>query len=381
MAPENKIILEPNIGGEEIHRQDQNMTHYPVVMHLSQLWHQSFGPAATLLDFNNPPSPTAHWEWLPEGPGLLPWLATPFTESRAKKLGLQHLGPQAAHVAIVHDKGFACETAKKIQHQEGWEFSHVLGPIQEPTEAEETLKGIVANWPSWAQDNFTIKPRMGSSGRGRIAGKRGIIGTQHIQGLTKMSSRAGAIVEPWYSTISNMSTQLLISPTGDHRIIGHTSQVLTDSGTYLGNHGTLSQGIPGSNTSFDTTLTSIAQAIAPLIALKGFTGPCGFDAFSFHCSVSNEIRLRAPLEINARFTSAMVGLGHMHAFATTQKIEDGSWLFLLDAQDSWCRDAQTNSLWKSKTLESSNTGKRALIVLSTEKNAIRRWLEAIGLKP
>ena len=251
----------------------------------------------------------------------------------------------------------------------------MIDKIDSDQEAQKRLEIILSNWPAWARANFTIKPCMGSSGRGRIAGKNGLIATQHIRGLIKMSQRGGAIVEPWYSTQNNLSTQLLFTPDKKYRILGHTSQLLTRAGTYLGNHGSVQEGNPHSGTHFDFELDRLTHLIAPLIIAEGFQGVCGFDAFSFLCPESGKIKLRAPLEVNARFTSATVGIGHMLNFASQCSFENGSWMFILDAQESWCEAAAQNPEWKSCFYQTRVTGKKALVAISDQPETFKDWVK------
>lgn len=375
MGTQSQIVLLPNIGAEESHRQGQTVAQHPVVTHLGELWRNSFGALAKPLDGISQSAHKPHWNWLPQESGLMPWFSTEATLLDAQQRGLDHLGPCPRAVQTVHNKGFAAKLAQSIEHHCGWQHSHVIDKIDSDQEAQKRLEIILSNWPAWARANFTIKPCMGSSGRGRIAGKNGLIATQHIRGLIKMSQRGGAIVEPWYSTQNNLSTQLLFTPDKKYRILGHTSQLLTRAGTYLGNHGSVQEGNPHSGTHFDFELDRLTHLIAPLIIAEGFQGVCGFDAFSFLCPESGKIKLRAPLEVNARFTSATVGIGHMLNFASQCSFENGSWMFILDAQESWCEAAAQNPEWKSCFYQTRVTGKKALVAISDQPETFKDWVK------
>jgi hypothetical protein len=381
MAAEPQTLFLPNIGAEESHRSGKTLAQHPVVIHLGELWQKSFGLLTESTGDNSSSHQNADWDDLPTAPGLLPWFATQATFLEAQERGLPHLGPQPQIVQTIHNKGFAKQLAQTIGHNTGWQYSHILQCLQSEQEAKSKLEEILAGWPQWAQANFTIKPCMGSSGRGRIAGKNGLISTQHIRGLMKMSQRGGAIVEPWYSTINNLSTQIFFKPDHTWNICGHTSQVLTQSGTYLGNHGRLVQGKSDSGTQYDSQLEQVAQSIAPLIQEQGFEGMCGFDAFSFLCPETGEEKFRAPLEINARFTSATVGLRYMRHLASQHSIDYGSWLFLLDAREAWCKVAVQNPDWKSWIIPTKTTGKKALILISEHSEILKQWLVENKLRP
>ena len=381
MANQSEIVLLPNIGAEERHRSEQVLTQHPVVIHLGELWKMCLEPSATSQQDPGQANSLIHWNGLPQSSGLMPWIATESTLLEAQQRGLTHLGPSPEAVQRVHNKGFAAKLAQSIAHTTGWEHSHVIEKNLSEKEAQNLLEEVISAWPHWAQENFTIKPSMGSSGRGRIAGKNGRIDTQHIRGLMKMSQRGGAIIEPWYFTIRNLSTQMLFTSQQTYRILGHTSQILTRAGTYLGNHGLLSSGGCSSGTHFDTELERIAHLVAPLIQKAGFEGVCGFDAFSFTCPESGSTKLRAPLEVNARFTSATVGLSCLKKLATEESLETGSWLFILDAEESWCTAARQNEKWKSFVFQTPTTGKKALVAISEEPTAFQDWLLENKMRP
>ncbi len=373
-------MLLPNIGAEESHRDHQKLSKHPAVVHLGELWILSLGASGTL----DQPGPITHHgpllDWAHKGAGGLPWFASVGSEKDAKTTNQNLLGPNPKYVQKVHNKGFAAQLANQIGHTNGWEYSHIISQLNDTDEAQEKLKAILQAWPDWAKNNFTIKPCMGSAGRGRIAGKNSKLTTQHIQGLYKMTLRGGAIIEPWYATLDNLSTQLLIQNDGTYELLGHTSQILTTSGTYIGNHGILKSGHIASGKVQDETLSSIAAKIVPIIHKQGFYGVCGFDSFTFDCTTSDEVRLRAPLEINARFTSATIGISHVKEMTQSNQPQNGSWVFILDAKESWCDDAKNQKDWSIKRIKTLTTQKQALIAFSPETGAIEKWLMSIGLK-
>ncbi len=374
-----KLLL-PNVGAEESHRDHDKLSGHPAVVHLGELWLQSLGAQGTL----NQPGAVSQTgpllKWSHPGHGLLPWFASNASKESAKRANVLHLGPTPECVQLVHNKGFAAELAAESRHNHGWEYSHVIKQMSGPDEAETTLYQILAGWPEWARADFTIKPCMGSAGRGRIAGKSSQLTTQHIQGLYKMTLRGGAIVEPWYSTLDNLSTQLLIHPDRTFEILGHTSQILTTGGSYLGNYGILKSGQIRSSTEHDEALTSIARSIVPFIKQKNFYGVCGFDSFTFSCPVSNQQQLRSPLEFNARFTSATVGISHVEEIAQTHSCNDGSWAFILDAKPAWCEYAQKEKTWTTRIIRTATTQKQALISVAQDPASLPQWLKSIGLK-
>ena len=109
---------------------------------------------------------------------------------------------------------------------------------------------------------------------------------------------------------------------------------------------------------------------------EGFYGICGFDAFTFYCETSGTKQLRAPLEFNARFTSASVGLSYLRKPAEEHDINQGEWAFILDADKAWCEFASQHPSWITRILRTPTTQKQALMLVSPETNGLR-----VGYKP
>jgi hypothetical protein len=157
---------------------------------------------------------------------------------------------------------------------------------------------------------FTLKPRHGSSGRGRFGGALHEIDATTLQSaLARLASRGGAILEPWLDRDEDLSVQLSIDPAGEILVLGSLAQRVSSSGVYRGHRGIVdARGRVRSNSRWDEPLREAAVQVARCAREAGFHGPCGVDAFTFR-GEDGSLRLRPVVELNARFTSGTVVLG------------------------------------------------------------------------
>ncbi|MBJ22240.1 MAG: hypothetical protein CL933_22755 [Deltaproteobacteria bacterium] len=282
-------------------------------LHRNELW-----PTA----FESPADPPA-FEWLVGTPGPFAWLNTESlaNETRAK-LATELFGPSPATVGSVHDKAFAVAAAAELglAPRQLAPLVRILESkaLRAPDELLPRLDHELANWPAWSERRFTLKPRIGSSGRGRVAG-RDRVDTPDVRGaLPRLAERGGAIFEPWVDRVGDYSVSLMV-PRREERdglptILGSLEMWSTPSGLYRGHCGEVdSRGRVFSGDPEDETLRADAAAVASRAYALGFTGPCGVDSFRYREGAKDDRtareRMRGAVEFNARTTMGLVTIG------------------------------------------------------------------------
>ena len=310
-----------NLGAEEGEGWPRTAAH-PRVRAAARLWTAVFaagartvGPAAPPCDRLLPPlddDPAAAFAFC-EGGGLVAWLATEEARDRAGREGLALAGSPPEVVARVHDKAFALQAARAagLEPPELAGVAFALAP--EDLGAADTVRfrvgGEVARWPAALRVRFVLKPRLGTSGRGRLEGRAGALDPEALRGaLPRFRARGGVVVEPWLERVADLSAQLWIGADGDPVLLGTLQQVLTPGGVPLGHRGELgADGEASSGSCWDRELRAAALALARAAAAAGYTGPCGVDAFCYRGADGRE-RLRPVVEFNARFTAGTSAL-------------------------------------------------------------------------
>lgn len=273
----------------------------------ADLWPEALGPVPT----------EAVFDWLAAGKGPRAWLNTESAEREARERFSTPLsGPAAECVARVHDKAFAIKAARELGLLSGALETaiQVIDPasLRSPETLVRSLDAALQEWPDWTRREFTLKPRRGSSGRGRVGGIN-TVDRDSIRGaFPRLANRGGAIFEPWLSRMTDLSVSLLV-PTPDQpveptTILGSLEMLVTASGVYRGHCGEVdSRGRIFSGHPDDETLRADAASVANLAREKGFSGPCGIDAFSY--LESDRERLRSLVEFNGRMTMGGVAIG------------------------------------------------------------------------
>ena len=270
--------------------------------------------------------------------GLVPWLSTEEAARVAEREGLPLRGAPPAVVAAVHDKAFALETARAHglvpEELAGTAFALAAAELGAADTVRCRIESEVARWPAELGASFVLKPRFGTSGRGRLAGRERRIDPDALRGaLPRLRERGGCVVEPWLERVSDLSAQLWIVSPDDVRILGTLVQVVTPSGVPLGHGGVFDErGEVGSGSRWDGELRRAALALARAAAEAGYTGPCGLDAFSYRAADGSE-KLRAVVEWNARFTAGTSALG-LVARARRAGLASGATAFHLGVEPS-----------------------------------------------
>lgn len=280
--------------------------------------------AALFESLLDPPRP---FRWLEVPDALYAWLGTEEAARVADERGLQLAGAAPEVVSAVHDKAFA----HRVALREGLHPAELAGlPVafdaSELADAEaslERLSAVVAGWPAWTGGRFTLKPRQGSSGRGRIGGTLEGLDRPALAGaLPRLAARGGAMLEPWLQRTRDVSAQLHIGEDRSITLLGTSTLLVAGSGRYRGQRGSIdSRGRVTSASSHDEALREAAVAVAAAAAERGLRGPCGVDGFSFR--VGERELFRPVVELNARFTMGIVAIGLLRRALPRLKAELG----------------------------------------------------------
>jgi hypothetical protein len=229
-------------------------------------------------------------------------------------------------VARVHDKAFAHEMAQR----EGLVpecLADIVTPLSpEQLRAPDAIAHITRTlqaWPAWASVRFTLKPRWGSSGRGRVAGHDACADTPAIRGaLERLATRGGAMLEPWLTRRHDLSVTFWLAPGAELRLVGSCDQLTDASGLYRGARGSVdSRGRVAGHSAWDEPARELALPLARAAAAHGYSGPLGVDFIVFD-TPEGEPALR-PVELNARYTVGCVAVGLVRRQLATLRDELG----------------------------------------------------------
>lgn len=307
------LRLHPNVGAEEPRGPD-----HPAARSVARLWRLLFPshaewPEPEPCDWPEawgPPPDTAAYSWLPEH-GLCAWWNDRESAEAARRAGAELTGPSPEIVARVHDKAFAARFAARSGFSEPVfaDRVRVFDPedLRDTAAFRERLRRELARWPAELARTATLKPRIGTSGRGRVRAGPGDP-TDWEGALPRLAARGGALLEPWVARERDYSVQLHVARDGTLTLLGALEQSATPSGVIRGHRGELDhRGHVMCADRRDEDLLEPACGLARAAHAEGFFGPCGVDAFSFrHEGVS---LLRPTVELNARFTTGTIAVG------------------------------------------------------------------------
>ncbi len=313
-----------NLGAEEPDAW-LGMSGHPRVRTAARLWASLFPASATPCGPGASSAPRLAGALARDGelpafpfcaPGevLVPWLATDEAELLARSEGVPFAAAPAAIVRRVHDKAFAHRVARASalvpSALEAAALVFEPGELVDADAVRCRIEAELASWPLALRARFVVKPRLGTSGRGRIDGASGRIDATRLAGaLERLRACGGALVEPWLERTLDLSAQLFVAGPDDVRVLGTLRQVLTRNGGPTGHAGRIDRaGRVDSGTTWDAPLRAAACVLGAEAARAGFTGACGLDAFVFRAEDGSEI-LRPVVELNARYTMGTVAIG------------------------------------------------------------------------
>jgi len=257
-------------------------------------------------------NPRPSFEWL-EVPGCaVAWLNTPAALRFAREAQRRLVGADPEVVREVHDKAFAhrVAVAQRLLPNCLEPCISLLEPdaLRDPDRAIRDIEAALARWPAWTAGRFTLKPRFGTSGRGRVAGSAERVAAAR-GGFARLAESGGALLEPWLERTCDLSAQIWIGPDRRLMLLGATELLVDGSGLYRGQRGFVdSRGRVTSGNSYEAAMLEGAMAVAAAAAAAGYHGPCGVDAFAFQVA-PGRVELRPVVEFNARFTLGIVAIG------------------------------------------------------------------------
>ncbi|MEX2205521.1 MAG: hypothetical protein WEF50_04760 [Myxococcota bacterium] len=319
-------LLFANLGAEEP-ASWQRMSAHLRVRSVARLWAALFPASARLVGPGAPPAPRLAgalaraagepaFPFCAPGRALVPWLATREAEALARAEAVPLAASPAEVVRRVHDKAFAHEAALAAsllpEALVGTTLALEPGALAD-ADADAVrcrIEDAVAGWPASLRESFVLKPRLGTSGRGRLAFRAGRVDPSRLgPALARLREGGGALLEPWLERTLDLSAQLHVAGPEHVRVLGTLRQVLTRHGGPTGHAGRIGDdGAVDSGTHWDAELRVAALAIGRAAARAGFRGACGVDALVFRSADGAEA-LRPVVELNARFTAGTVALG------------------------------------------------------------------------
>ena len=360
-------ILRPNLGAEEGDEWPRRAG-LPAVAATAMLWRHLF-PAAHELAAGLPEAAEAWpdclgerprraaFEWL-EAPGLHCWLADGAARTAGEEAAGAGPAPDPDVVEAVHDKAFALRGAETLDLTpaclDGLLHAYSPEALRRPEPFLADLEQRLGAWPDWPRGRFTLKPRMGSSGRGRVGGRADALDRPRLRAsLGRLAERGGAILEPWLERHGDLSVVLHIAPTRTSgppiTILGGLESLVTPAGVYLGHAGEIDpRGRVFATGPEQELLREAAVALAGHARERGFWGPCGLDSLLFR-GPENEVAksasgfvLRPVVEFNARFTVGVIVVGLIRRILAGRPdalaVEPGERLgffFALDTPSPW----------------------------------------------
>lgn len=336
----NNVWLLPNFGAEE-GLAFRDAIQAPTVRTVARLWKILFGRSAQVLGLAGDSDVTAIaaskpvFDWLPEAHTGIAWLPTASAHQELRGLGVPPWGPSPAVVERTHDKAFARRACAQlgVDVSPAARLFDILDPhdFRDRERLATRILRVLESWPAWARQRWTLKPRFGAAGRGRVPGFGFAILSPQLNGsLGRFADCGGAVLEPFLDRVVDVSAQFVIHGPAKFELLGTMRQDLTVSGSYVGHQGRLQDGTVSSACDFEDELIQTSSVLVERASEEGLIGPCGVDAFAFR--LGDRIFFRPCVELNARFTVATVVIGLVRRLLAAKPLLPSvlDWRFQLD---------------------------------------------------
>lgn len=329
------------------------------------------------------PSPRAAFDWLQDSAAHA-WLVTDDARDSLSDAGYPLTSPTPEAVHRVHDKAFTRRQAAAQELEPA--CLRGLSTILEPEELlaadalVASLRTRLEAWPAWTGGRFTLKPRLSTSGRGRVSGDLEQLDDRSLRNaFPRLADRGGAILEPWLTRVQDLSVQFFVSPEGAVTLVSSLEQRVGRSGIYRGHLGDFdARGRITSGSRFEAALLETGMLLARAAHERGFHGPCGVDAFSFQGP--HGLEFYSCVEFNARFTMGTLAAGLLRRARPgldealrARPGEPRSFYFGLDAPDGGWPDSDVAGL-RVLPLWASEEPPRPALLLAEDGALLRTWL-------
>lgn len=287
-------------------------------------WAFLFGAGVRLDEGATPAWPAGLSDRWPLAP-IFPFLPTDDVDIGWWPTGVAAFGTPDSVAATVHDKAFAAKVARQQVDAFSWS-----APLSAAECTEENVRRVVDSWPDWVATSWTLKPRLGTSGRGRVRGDgKGALGDRQRNGLARFATCGGCVLEPWVKRTADYSAHIFVDATGQATFLGALQQWTTTPGVCVGLEGQwdgrcVRLPAPSSSLSRDSiedALRQSARAVAQEAAEVGYRGLLGIDSFAFETPDGE--RLRSIVEVNARFTMGSIAIGLARRAAEAGRLQEG----------------------------------------------------------
>lgn len=221
----------------------------------------------------------------------LPWGLTPTTRAEATSLTPAYVWPSHEAVCRVQSRVFSLALEQRLG---------IALPGAEQFSTRAALERGVA-----AQSGaFVLKHPFGVAGRARVFGapERGGLSPGAWRWCEKVLAHHPLILEPWVERVQDFGTQFWIPEQGPSVHLGTLELLNEPNGTFRGHQ------LPAlREDQLPPGLLSWGLKVCEAVREAGYWGPLGLDSFT-HLAAEG-VRLRPLVELNARLTMGMVGLG------------------------------------------------------------------------
>jgi hypothetical protein len=226
--------------------------------------------------------------------GFIAWFNNTPAAIAAKQAHLPLFGSSPDVVAVVHDKAFVARA----------QTSAAVTVVDAQEVSLETLQAArIAAGPT-----AVIKPRLSTSGRGRIAASQPL----SPRTIARMRQQGGCVVEPWLQRSMDLSSLWRIHP-DRIELLAQTTTDVDSAGVFRGSQLVRTKEGWRAGSEWDRQLERVSAAFVDEAARAGLRGPCGVDAFVHHGPDGQAPAQLRVCELNARFTVGMIAAAHAHA--------------------------------------------------------------------
>ncbi|MEZ4216611.1 MAG: hypothetical protein R3E88_09045 [Myxococcota bacterium] len=257
-----------------------------------------------------------------DAPGGIAWLGDEAARETLARLGARWRGAPPATAMALHDKAFAAPASgPAVAPRITCYAAEALAPGAPRSATLSDVQARIDAWPAWMRAHACLKPRLGTSGRGRLHLRGGRVADAAPRAaleraLDRLAARGGAVLEPWLERTVDLSVAFHAGARGAGggalALLGSLRAITSASGAPRGHRGEIdARGRVFSGTSWDDAARGAAAELVAAASAAGYGGPCAVDAFAYldRGGAAPVERLRPVVELNARFTTGIAALG------------------------------------------------------------------------